>query len=78
MVPFFSGFYRQVTEQKNNGLKVMLGIGGWADSTPKYSKMLADPELRAKVVKQTTEFLIKWNFDGLDVAIDYPNAYQVS
>lgn len=55
----------------------MFSVGGWGDSKRQYSKMLGDPELRAKVVKQTTEFLTEWNFDGLDVAIDFPKAYLV-
>lgn len=74
---FFLGFINQVTSQKKNGLKVMFSVGGWGDSKRQYSKMLGDPELRAKVVKQTTEFLTEWNFDGLDVAIDFPKAYLV-
>ncbi len=75
---FTENLYQKITELRSQNLKVLVTLGGWVDSTPKYSRMMADPNLRANIVQQTTDYVIKYGFDGLDVAIDFPNAYQVS
>lgn len=56
----------------------MLGLGGWVDSTAKYGEMLRNQKSRQHLVQQISEFLITHNFDGLELDILYPGAYQVS
>lgn len=69
--------YGMVTSLKSYGKRVILGLGGWADSTPKYSQMLKHHKLRTMLVSQIADYVIKYEFDGLDVRINYPGAYQV-
>lgn len=52
--------------------KVSLAIGGWNEGSKNYSRMAADPERRSRFVKSTTEFILKYNFDGLDLDWEYP------
>lgn len=52
-------------------------MGGWVDSTPKYGEMLRSNELRQRLVQQISDFLIHHNFDGLEVDLSFPGAYQV-
>nr|QDA39873.1 chitinase 5 [Phenacoccus solenopsis] len=68
--------YSRVVQLKKNGPKVMLGLGGWMDSTEKYGEMLRTEELRAHAVHQISEFIVKYEFDGLELDILYPGAYQ--
>jgi len=66
-------FFARVTEFKTHGVKVLLGLGGWNDSRgDKYSKLVTKPTARTKFVRATKQFLQKHNFDGLDLAWEYP------
>ncbi|XP_054714735.1 probable chitinase 10 [Uloborus diversus] len=72
------GYYDKVTSLKsrNPSLKVLLAVGGWNDSTRKYSDMAADPSKIVSFVDSSIPFLQQHNFDGLDVAWEYPNCWQ--
>ena len=74
---FITGFYKAIAGLIEKGVKPVLSLGGWNESTEKYSKMLNDPQHRANVVSQISSFLIEHKFVGLDVDIEYPHAYQV-
>jgi len=55
-----------------------LAIGGWNDSLgPKYSKLVNNPAARARFTQHVIEFLLKHNFDGLDLDWEYPKCWQV-
>ena len=72
------GFYKQVTDMKKLGLKVMIAIGGWNDSGgSKYSKLVSNRSARRKFVKNAVSFIEKYNFDGLDLDWEYPRCWQV-
>lgn len=72
-----AGFYDTITSFKEKGVWIALALGGWNDSTEKYSKMLDDSQHRANVVAQISSFLRTHKFQGLDLDIEYPAAYQV-
>lgn len=74
----FTEFYNRVTAYKAKGIKVLIAIGGWNDSLgDKYSKLVNNPEARAKFIRNLMEFIEKWNFDGLDLDWEYPKCWQV-
>ncbi len=72
-----SDLYGRVTSLKNENMIILVSLGGWEESTSKYSVMMADAEIRAKFIASITDFVIQYNFDGLDCDIEYPGAYQV-
>lgn len=47
--------------------QVLLAIGGWNEGSEKYSQLASHPERRQRFVKQSLEFIRKYNFDGLDL-----------
>lgn len=57
---------------------MVLGVGGLEDSEgEKWSNLAIDPEKRKKFVKSVVKFLNRWNFDGLQLAWQYPGCKQV-
>ncbi len=81
---FFSSapteFYEKVTALKQKrGRKVLLAIGGWNDSAgDKYSKLVTSPTAREAFTNHAVKFLLKHNFDGLDLDWEYPTCWQVN
>ena len=58
-------------------MKVLLAIGGWADSgDDKYSNLAHSPQARSKFARQSLQFLKKYGFDGLAVDWHYPKCWQ--
>merc|ERR1719285_304472 len=73
-----NAFYEKVTNLRKRGIKVTLAIGGWNDSLgPKYSNLVSSPAARARFNAHVVEFLLKHNFDGLDLDWEYPKCWQV-
>ncbi|XP_066157317.1 probable chitinase 10 [Euwallacea fornicatus] len=73
-----NGFYTKVVTFKSKGVKVLIAIGGWNDSLgDKYSRLVGDPEARARFIANVVEFIEKWGFDGLDLDWEYPKCWQV-
>ncbi|KAK9501597.1 hypothetical protein O3M35_012294 [Rhynocoris fuscipes] len=71
-------FYEKVTSLKQKGIKVTVAIGGWNDSAgDKYSKLVNNPGARARFTSHVVEFILKNNFDGLDLDWEYPKCWQV-
>ncbi|XP_023944029.2 probable chitinase 10 [Bicyclus anynana] len=71
-------FYERVVEFKKYGAKVTLAIGGWKDSVgDKYSKLVNNPQARARFISHTLQFIESYNFDGLDLDWEYPKCWQV-
>ena len=71
-------FYKKVTDLKAKGIKVLLAIGGWNDSLgSKYSQLVNDPARRTLFIAHVLEFIMKHNFDGLDLDWEYPKCWQV-
>lgn len=59
-------------KRRNPHLKVTLAIGGWNEGSGNYSKLASEPGRRQVFVKQSLEFIQKYNFDGLDLDWEYP------
>lgn len=71
-------FYEKVTAWKSRGIKVTLAIGGWNDSAgDKYSRLVNSAAARARFNAHVIEFILKHNFDGLDLDWEYPVCWQV-
>ncbi|XP_028131818.1 probable chitinase 10 [Diabrotica virgifera virgifera] len=71
-------FYKKVVEYKSKGIKVLIAIGGWNDSLgDKYSRLVNNPQARARFVANVIEFIEKYGFDGLDLDWEYPKCWQV-
>ncbi|MPC08479.1 putative chitinase 3 [Portunus trituberculatus] len=73
-------FYKRLLNLRNQapGLKVMLGLGGWVDSSSdKYSRLVNNPKARAKFVQHTTEVLTVYGFDGLDFGWMFPRCWKM-
>lgn len=60
----------------NPKLKVMLSLGGWEDSTKKYSELVEAGVRVDNFIDKAVAFLKSKGFDGLDVAWEYPNCWQ--
>lgn len=72
-------FFEKVVGLKHDGVKVLLGLGGWKDSAGnKYSRLVNSPTARRKFLLHTLDFLDEYNFDGLDIDWNYPKCWQVS
>lgn len=70
-------FYERVAGLKAKGVKVTLALGGWNDSQgDKYSRLVRSPGAIKKFVKHVTEFIVKYNFEGLDLDWEYPVCWQ--
>lgn len=54
----------------------MLSLGGWTDSTKKYSDLVASRQKVNNFIRKSVQFLKRHNFDGLDVAWEYPNCWK--
>lgn len=71
-------FYKKVVQYKAKGIKVLIALGGWNDSAgDKYSRLVNDPQARARFIANVLEFIEKWEFDGLDLDWEYPKCWQV-
>lgn len=75
---FLAEFYTKVIAYKSKGIKVLIAIGGWNDSLgDKYSRLVNNPEARARFITNVVQFIQKWGFDGLDLDWEYPKCWQV-
>lgn len=63
-------FYQQVTAQRNNGIDVSISVGGWSDSTDKYSQLMADPSARQNFIQSLIQFMDQYNFNGVDLDLE--------
>lgn len=66
-------FYKEITELRSVGIKVLIAIGGWEDSIDrKWSLLFKDPSKMQTFINSVKAFLTTHNFDGIDVDIEYP------
>lgn len=64
-------FYERVTAYRQKGIKVLIAIGGWNDSTgDKYGRLLSDANVRRNFITSTVTFIEKYKFDGLDLDLE--------
>ncbi|CAK1552087.1 unnamed protein product [Leptosia nina] len=71
-------FYEKVVAFKKQGVRVLLGLGGWNDSAgDKYSRLVNNAGARRKFIVHALDFLDQYEFDGLDLDWEYPKCWQV-
>ena len=65
---FYKGNYKKFVGLKkyNNQLKTMIAIGGWNEGSKRFSKLVANNDLRSNFIKSVLKFLREHNFDGID------------
>jgi len=56
----------------NLDLKTLLSVGGTVNGLSPFVSMVARPETRAEFIKSAISFLRKHNFDGLNLAWEFP------
>lgn len=69
------GLYKQITSLKTKfpKLKVLLSVGGDADGNhEKYMKLLESNIAKISFTNSVNDILKKYNFDGLDLAFQFP------
>lgn len=75
----FADFYGKITGLREKGVKVILGVGGLKDSdNDKWDRMATDREHRKAFINSALKVLRRWNFDGLQLAWQYPVCKEVS
>ena len=67
-----------MTGFKAQGVKVMIALGGWTDSSSdKYSRLVNDAAARQKFITNVVNFIEEHNFDGLDLDWEFTRCWQV-
>ena len=66
--------YRRLNalKKKNSELKIVVALGGFGAPDQKFSKLVNNSSLRQQFIKNTIQYLHKYNFDGLDLDWEYP------
>ncbi|XP_043594466.1 probable chitinase 10 isoform X2 [Bombus pyrosoma] len=72
-------FLSKIADIKSRtGLKVLLGLGGWDESTDnKYSELAHNSMERKKFARHAALYIQSRGFDGLDLLWEYPVCWQV-
>lgn len=58
----------------NPALKTLISIGGWNEGSLKFSSLASSPSSRKDFVTSVVHFVNKYNFDGVDIAWEYPGS----
>lgn len=80
-VDVYRSFLNKAAEvRRRNGVKVLLGLGGWNDSKDdKYSRLVGSPQLiRKSFVGYVVRIIEQYGFDGLDLDWEFPVCWQVN
>ncbi|CAH2084075.1 unnamed protein product [Euphydryas editha] len=66
--------YKNFTQIKKKypHIKTILSIGGWDEGSIKFSKMAADKWKMSEFINSVIQYLINYDFDGLNVMWKYP------
>lgn len=64
--------------RKKNGVKILLGLGGWNDSKENKYSRLADSSTIEQFAQYTAQFIQKHGFDGLHLNWQFPVCWQVN
>lgn len=64
--------------RKRNGVKILLGLGGWNDSKDNKYSRLADSSMIEQFAQYTAQFVQKHGFDGLHLNWQFPVCWQVN
>jgi len=77
----YKNFLAKAAEvRERNGVKVLLGLGGWNDSKDdKYSRLASSPpSVRDKFAQYIAQFAQRHKFDGLEFDWEFPVCWQVN
>lgn len=77
----YRSFLNKAAEvRRKNGVKVLLGLGGWNDSkNDKYSRLAGSPRATRKTfVEYVVRIIEQYGFDGLDLDWEFPVCWQVN
>lgn len=62
--------YKRTTILRENGTKVLLGLGGLSDTIGnKYERLLTDENNCRRFIASVMAFIYKYEFDGLDIEV---------
>lgn len=68
-------YSRTVNLDKN--VPVILGLGGWTDSSgDKYTRLVSNPKRRKNFIKRAIVFLRQYGFSGIHIDWNYPICWQ--
>ena len=54
-------------KRRQASLKLLVAVGGWTAASDAFNNVLANETTRTNFIRQTKEFLLEWNFDGIDL-----------
>ncbi len=57
---------------RNKGVRVVLSVQGYGDSSKNFSNAASTPENRAIFIKNIVDVVEKYHFDGIDLDWEYP------
>lgn len=64
--------YKRTTILRENGIKVLLALGGLSDTVgDKYERLLTDENNCRKFIASVMAFIYKYEFDGLDIEVSF-------
>lgn len=67
----------QRTVSLNKNVPVLLGLGGWTDSSgDKYTRLVSNPRARQNFISRALVFLRQYGFSGLHMDWNYPTCPQ--
>lgn len=62
--------YKRTTILREDGIKVMVALGGLSDTVgDKYERLLTDENSSRKFIASVMAFIYKYEFDGLDIEV---------
>lgn len=69
----FTSYSQLISSAHQNGVKVVISVGGWDDvRTPRFSQMASDTSARKNFVSNIVQFILTNNYDGVDIDWEYP------
>lgn len=71
MIDIDEQFYKRVTDFRQNGTKVLVGISGLSESVgDKYDRILINAQASRQFITSVMDFIQEHSFDGLDIEVN--------